>query len=162
MTQPNFERMIRLADEVFSVRNDPTQLNVNAGVIERLQQLHPATLSDYQTPDGPVVWILLIPTHTAVMRRFVDREIDEPAILDLTSPGGAYDALYLCSALVLPEFRRRGLALEVSLKAIEAIRRDHPITALFYWGFSPGGKALAEAVASKAGLPLLSRPSAMS
>jgi hypothetical protein len=155
---PNYEKMLRLADEFFSVKNDPSQLNVTPEVMEKLKAIHPATLSDYGTPDGPVVWILLIPTTGGVMRRFINGEIDEPALLDLTPVPGTYDALYLCSALVLPEYRNRGLALKVSTDAVGAIRRDHPIGTLFYWGFSGEGKALAEALARKTGLPLLSRP----
>jgi hypothetical protein len=155
---PNYEKMLRLADDVFSVRSDPSQLNVTAGVIERLKLLHPATLSDFSTPDGPVVWILLIPTTGELMRRFLGREIDEPALLDLTPVPGIYDALYLCSALVLPEYRRKGLALKVAAGAVEAVRRDHPIATLFYWGFSDEGRALAEALSKETGLPLLARP----
>lgn len=154
MTLPNYERMLRLADEFFSVRTDPEQLNVTPEVIERLKRLHPATLSDHSTTEGPVVWILLIPTVSEVMEHFLDGRVSEARILDLTPEGASYDALYLCSALVLPEYRRRGLALKVAAGAVEAIRRDHPIATLFYWGFSAEGRRLAEAVARAAGLPL--------
>jgi hypothetical protein len=155
---PNYGKMLRLAEEFFSVKNDPSQLNVTPDVMERLKRIHPATLSDYGTADGPVVWILVIPTTNEVMRRFIGKEIDEPALLDLTPVPGTYEALYLCSALVLPEYRKQGLALKVSVGAVEAVRRDHPIATLFYWGFSDEGKALAEALAVKTGLPLLHRP----
>ena len=155
---PNFEKMLRLADEFFSAKDDPSQLNVTGDMMERLKRIHPASLSDHCTRDGPVAWILLIPTTGEVMRRFLHGKIDENALLDLTPVPGTYDALYLCSALVLPEYRNRELALKVSARAVEAIRRDHPIRVLFYWEFSTGGKALAEALAKKTGLPLYSRP----
>jgi hypothetical protein len=158
VTPPNYERMLRLADEFFSVKNDPSQLNVTPGVMEKLKRIHPATLSDHGTADGPVVWILLIPTTGGLMRRFLGKEIDEPALLDLTPVPGMYEALYLCSALVLPEYRRQGLALKVAVEAVGSIRRDHPIATLFYWGFSDEGKALAEALSKATGLPLLARP----
>ena len=44
------------------------------------------------------------------MREFLAGRISERKLLEMTGPGGTYDALYLCSALVLPEFRKQGLA----------------------------------------------------
>jgi GNAT superfamily N-acetyltransferase len=157
VTLPNFDKMLRLADEFFSVRTDPDQLNVTPAVIDRLKQIHPATLSDESTADGPVVWILLIPTTGVLMNRFLAREINERELLDLTPAPGVYAALYLCSALVLPEYRRKGLAAKVAGDAVAAIRRDHPITTLFYWEFSGEGRRLAEAISRECGLPLLVR-----
>ncbi len=157
MTLPNYERMIRLAGEFFSVKTDPDQINVTPEVIDRLNRIHPATLSDYSTADGPAVWILLIPTIREVMERFLSAAINEAQLLDLTPEPASYDSLYLCSALVLPEYRKQGLAARVACGAIESIRRDHPITTLFYWEFSVEGKRLAEAVSRSSGLPLLAR-----
>jgi hypothetical protein len=65
--------------------------------------------------------------------------------------------LYLCSASVLPEFRKKGLAKQVCMDAIKSIRKDHNISTLFYWPFSDEGKLLAAAVAKETGLPLLEK-----
>ena len=73
----NYERLIELADEVFAVRQDPEQLDVDETVIEKLQSIHPATLSDKDFGEGPVLWILLIPTTAALMNRFLNHEINE-------------------------------------------------------------------------------------
>jgi len=150
----NLERMIRLADEVFDTKNDPAQIAVSESTIPRLQAIHPATVSGEETPDGPVAWILLIPTTLEVMEQFLKKEITEQQLLDRTLPGQTYQAIYLCSALVLPEARRRGLARRLVVDAIAAIRRDHPITDLYFWPFSKGGDALATVVANEVGLPL--------
>lgn len=71
MFSSNFERMINLAVETFAAHNDPNQLDVNEEVIKQLEQLHPATLSEHNEGDGPVVWILLIPTTTSLMNEFI-------------------------------------------------------------------------------------------
>jgi hypothetical protein len=146
--------MLRLADEFFGMKNDPDQLNVTQEVIERLKRIHPSTLAEHSTPEGPVVWILTIPTTRRVMESFLRREINEPELLDRTPVPGVYEAIYLCSALVLPEYRGKGLAAGVTAGAVAAIRRDHPVTDLFYWEFSEGGRKLAEAVSRRTGLPL--------
>ncbi len=152
--------MIELADEFFSAKSDPNQISVTAEVMERLRQLHPATMNEQDEGDGPVAWVLVIPTTEDLMKRFIAKEINEQELLEMTplrqkdggQVGGTYDAVYLCSALVLPEFRGRGIARRLLCEAIAAIRKDHPVRHLFYWAFSSEGEKLAEAVSRETGL----------
>jgi hypothetical protein len=153
----NYERLIELADEVFAVRQDPEQLDVDEMVIEKLQSIHRATLSDKDFGDGPVLWILLIPTTTVLMNKFIHQEINEKELYELTQPNQKYDAVYLCSALVLEEYRHKGYAKEVTINAINEIAKDHPIKGLFYWPFTEGGLHTAQAVAKELNLPLYER-----
>ena len=146
--------MIRLADEVFATRHDPDQLDVDDAVLERLVTIHPDTVSEHDDGNGPVAWILLIPTTVDLMESFLRKEISERELFDRTEPGKTYDVLYLCSAMVLEEYRRKGIARDLTLRAVTNIRRDHPIRALFVWTFSPEGKAAAQALAQVTGLPL--------
>ncbi len=150
--------MIQLAEDVFSAHNDPAQLDVDEKVMKRLERIHPATLSEHIEGDGPVVWILLIPTTIDLMNKFVAEEISESELLSKTPLDQKYEALYLCSALVLPEWRRKGLATKVGTVAIRQIRADHPIKYLFTWNFSDEGADLAELASKHESLPLLKRP----
>lgn len=111
-------------------------------------------MSEYANEDGPVVWILMIPTTSDTMQRFLKSDISERQLLMETKPGDTYDAIYLCSAYVLPEFRRKGLAKKTAMEAIANMQKDHPIKALYYWPFSEDGKASAQALAKELGLPL--------
>lgn len=151
------ERMIQLVGDFFDVKNDPDQLSVTEKVMKKLDKIHPSCMSEYNEGDGPIVWILLIPTTETVMKRFLKKEISETELLNETKPGEKYDAIYLCSASVLPEYRRKGLAKKVGMKAIRDIMKDHKIKALYYWGFSPEGQALAEKAAKELKLPLYKR-----
>lgn len=153
----NLERMIQLAEEVFSVKNDPNQLDVNPTVLERLQQIHPATVAEYDDGNGPVAWILLIPTTLELMNRFIENKISEKELFDLTPLNTKYEALYLCSALVLEEYRRKGIAKRLTMEAIENIRKDHPLKALFVWTFSKEGDLGAAEIARLTSLPLYKR-----
>lgn len=149
--------MIQLADEVFATKNDPDQLDVNQEVIERLHALHSATVSEYDDGNGPVAWVLLIPTTMDLMNRFLENKITEKELFDLTPTGITYDALYLCSAMVLEEHRRTGIAKRLTLEAIDSIRKDHPIQALFLWAFSREGDLGSENIARLTALPLYKR-----
>jgi len=154
MTLSNFERLVQLADEVFAVKSDPSQLDVNPEVLDRLHQLHPATISAEDYGNGPVAWVLLIPTTIDLMNRFLTDEISEKELFKLTPLNAQYGAIYLCSALVLEEYRRKGITQKLALSAIEIIRKDHPLSAAFVWAFSPEGDLAAENIARLAGLPL--------
>jgi len=149
--------MIQLADEVFATKTDPNQLDINEEVLDHLRTIHPATVSEYDDGHGPVAWILLIPTTTALMNQFIEGKITEKELYELTPLNTHYEALYLCSAMVLEEYRRKGIAKQITLKAMEAISKDHSIQALFVWTFSKEGKAGAEALARLTGLPLFYR-----
>ncbi len=154
LSMSNLDRMIALATEVFDARNDPEQIAVTEQDMERLHALHPATMTQQATDDGPVAWILLFPTTHDLMERFLRKEISERALLSLTPVGGRFEAVYLCSALVLPEYRGKGVAKRLSVDAVRSIQKDHPIKELFVWPWSKGGDRAAESVARETGLPL--------
>lgn len=157
MSLSNFERLIKLADDVFDIKSDPDQLDVNQDVIERLQRIHPATVSEYDDRNGPVAWVLVLPTSSVLMNRFLKCEISEKDLFEFTPPDITYEAIYLCSALVLEEYRRKGITKQLALNAIENIRRDHPVKALFVWAFSKEGDLASEKIAQLVSLPLLRR-----
>lgn len=157
MSEENLERMIRLAEEFFETKNDPAQISVNGASMDRLRRIHPGTLTEQRDEKGPIAWILVIPTTKAVMEKFVTKEINERELLDVTPLGVMYDALYLCSALVLPEHRGKGLAKRLISQAVKSVQKDHPIEYFFYWAFSIEGERLAASIAKECGLPLLRR-----
>jgi len=157
MALSNLERMIQLAEDVFAVKNDPNQLDVDQEVIGRLRKMHPSTVSEYDDGKGPVAWILVIPTTLDLMNQFLIGAISEKELFYLTPTDVPYEALYLCSALVLEEYRQQGLAKRLSLSAIENIRRQHPVKALFVWPFTLEGDLASESLARLTALPLYKR-----
>ena len=157
MSLSNLQRMIQLADQVFATKNDPSQLDVNQEVIEHLQRIHPATVSEFDDGNGPVAWVLLIPTTLDLMNRFLENKISEKELFELTPFDSTFEAVYLCSALVLEEYRRKGIAKQLALNAIESMRKDHPLKSLFVWAFSKEGDLGSETIARLISLPLYKR-----
>jgi GNAT superfamily N-acetyltransferase len=146
--------MIRLAEEFFVTKNDPSQISVTEEVMERLRQIHHATLSERGDGNGPIAWVIVIPITQDLMRRFIAGRINERELLEKIPFGAVYDVVYLCSALVLPEHRGKGLAKQLMCTAVKTIQENHPITSLLYWSFSGEGTRLAESVARSLKLPL--------
>jgi hypothetical protein len=158
---PNFAKMFAVIEETFAMRNDPDQLQVTEKDQKKLQAIHPATLNELADKNGPLIWVLLIPTTKKVMDDFLSGRITERQVLENTEPGQAYDAIYLCSVTTLPEVRGKGESKKLCLKAIEAIRNDHPIQYLFTWPFTEEGRLLARSLGKLVGLPVLERPVAL-
>ncbi len=157
MAFSNFERMIQLTDEVFATKSDANQLDVNEEVLDHLRQIHPATVSEYDDGQGPVAWVLLIPTTTELMNNFLLKEITEKQLYESTPLNTKYEAIYLCSAMVLEEYRRKGIAKKITQQAITKIRQDHPIKSMFVWTFSEEGLQGAKAIANLNSIPLFVR-----
>jgi len=153
----NYERMMQLAEDTFAVKNDPSQLDVDEEVINHLLKIHPSTVSEKDDGDGPVAWVLLLPTTEKLMHQFLNKEITEKELYERTPLNEKYDAVYLCSAMVLEEFRKKGIAKTLTLSALEKIRELHNINYLFVWNFSEEGAASSISIAKLAALPLLIR-----
>jgi GNAT superfamily N-acetyltransferase len=153
----NFERMMKLAEDVFAVKNDPEQLDVNEDVIEQLIAIHSATVSEHDEGEGPVAWVLVIPTTTELMNRFLKKEITEKQLFLLTQIEKHFETVYLCSALVLEEHRRKGITKQLAINAIEQIKVNHRIESLFVWSFSKEGELAAEKIAEQTKLELFKR-----
>jgi hypothetical protein len=90
----NLERMIQFAAEVFDVKNGMKQLAINPNVMDHLKKLHPATISEHTNENGPVCRVLVIPTTTLLMNRFLENKISEKELFRLTEVGMKYDAIY--------------------------------------------------------------------
>ena len=146
--------MLQLVDDFFSIKNDPRQLEVTDDILEALIKLHPASVSEYADRAGPVCWILMIPTSEKVMELFLNDKIFESDILNLSIAEKNIDAIYLCSAIVLPEFRNQGIAKQISIAAIEKMQFTFPIKILFTWPFSNEGRNLGNSIAKTLNLPL--------
>ena len=146
--------MIELADQVFDVRNDPEQLNVTEEVISQLKSIHPATLSEFIEGDGPVCWILLIPSTLKTMDDFIENKITESELLKSSLNEKNYQAIYLCSALVLPEFRNKGIAFRSTIDSIKSMQEKFEIHYLYSWPFSEEGRSLSEKISATLNLPV--------
>jgi len=153
----NLERMIQLAEVFFETKNDPSQISINSRVMLRLKHIHPDTITEKRTSKGPIAWILVIPTSRKLMEQFITKKINERELYHKIPLHVKYDSIYLCSALVLPEYRGRGLATRLMIKAVKSIQKEHAIKCLFYWAFSIEGKKLAASVARTFSLPLYKR-----
>jgi predicted acetyltransferase len=85
------------------------------------------------------------------MNKFIASKITENELFEGIKDSVDYtnfETIYLCSVVIIPEYRRKGLATKSIIKSIKKIigkRKIRPV--LFYWGFSDAGKKACEKVA---------------
>ena len=153
----NLRRMLDLVDEVFETKSDPNQLSFTEEDMEHLQALHPACLNELSNEDGPYAWISIFPTSLILAKEFVGGKSTERELFDKTlelNPA-QLDTVYLCSALVLPEFRKNKIAFNTTVQAIESMKNNLSIQHVLVWPFSQEGEKLAKKIAEASLLPLL-------
>lgn len=154
----NLKRMLELAEEFFGAENDPDQIFHEEKDMDALMRIHSSSVTEIANEDGPIAWLVILPTTNELMEKFLKKEISERELLLKTNPGDAYQALYLCAALVLPEFRRQGIIFNAAKNTITTIEKEYSIHALFTWAWSPEGRENARKIAEALKLPLYERP----
>ncbi len=156
--QPNLIKLLDLVDRIFQTRNDPTQIGFSDQDMAKMSRLHTACLQEAENEEGPIAWVAVIPTSQSLMHEFIDKAISERELFDLTTPETPKQVVYLCSAIVLPEFRASGVAMKLSLNAIHAMQQQWKISAAFVWPFSNDGEMLARSIARRCEFELFIRP----
>lgn len=155
--KPNLLKLLELVDHVFQTRNDPSQIGFTESDMAKMNNLHVECLQEAENEDGPIAWVAVIPTSLDLMNEFIIKTITERELFDRTTMETPKEAVYLCSAIVLPDFRRKGIALQLSLEAIHAMQQHWSLSAVFVWPFSDEGKVLAHKIADECGLTLYTR-----
>lgn len=140
-------KMMAVADELFGTQSDPDQIPVTMDSWNRISRISKDFLSCRLTDDGELKgWAVVIPTTRQVMGDFLTGRISEKELMHRTPLQKEYDALYLCSVIVLPEYRRQGIAAGLLKELIDKapIKKG---AALFAWPFSAEGKMLVRKLA---------------
>lgn len=151
----------RIAEGYFKTANDPEQAHITVKRARWLWRDCPECINIIKSDNMVVGSTLVLPCTTELMELFISKKINEEQLFDSiqkTVDYGSMQAIYLCSAVLIPGFRRKGLAsqgLERSVRKMMAKTKIKPV--LFYWAYSKEGGFLAEKVAGNLGLELKKR-----
>lgn len=150
-------QVVAAYEATFGTKTDPDQMQVTQESREKITKLMPNWLVYRVGQVGELMaFANVVPTTREVAERFLSGEITEREILELTKSQERYTALYLCSAVTLPEYRRQGLALELSKELIaNALLTDDAL--LFAWIFSNEGDRLVRKLESELGREIKTR-----
>ncbi|MFH1146033.1 MAG: hypothetical protein V1707_03680 [bacterium] len=132
-----------IAEQIFGTAHDPSQIPINEQSLSKLRMLHADTIMYKVVNNQPVGWIVTVPTTKELANCFLEGQLTEKELFDKTQPQAIYEALYLCAAITVPEYRRQGIATELFKRVVRSI----PLVAkplLFAWPTTElGEKAVA-------------------
>lgn len=151
------EKMNAMAIELFHTENDDTQasptLEKSLQVINKEKYNFISVNND---KDEPIAWSLVMPTSLEVMDNFLSEEITERELLEISRTDNKFEALYLFSVIVLPEYRRKGLGQFLFKTQIEYFKERYDITEVYSWWFSEEGKKLGDSLEKDLGIEIKS------
>jgi hypothetical protein len=133
------QRTMKIAEEFFGTQTDPNQIPITFETVKKLNNLSKSWYEyELNNKEEPISWVVLVPTQKEIAEKFLNNQITERQILDLTKKQNVYNALYLCSAFTVPEERGKGLATNLFKRAIKNIPLT-PDAFVFAWPFSEDG-----------------------
>lgn len=149
------QKMDRIAEDIFGTEKDPGQIPITKEYGEILERLTPHWIK-YRLDDygEPIAWSVVVPTQLDLMHKFMRGEITEKELVDLTKHQDEYEALYLCAAVTIPQYRRKGYALETMIEAINNVPHVENAV-LFAWAYSEEGRKLVEKLSGVLGDKIL-------
>jgi hypothetical protein len=153
MDEQILNKIISVDEKFFRTTNDSQQIPITKEALDKILQLHSNAFLYKLENNEPISWVVVVPTSKDLADKFLNDEISERELLDLTKPQLVYEAIYLCSATTMPEHRRKGYVIEMMKEAIGSIPHKEDVK-LFAWAYSPEGKALMEKAAREFGVKI--------
>ena len=148
------QKMDVIAEEIFGTQNDPSQISVTKESGDKLSAITPNWI-EYELDErgDPIAWVVILPTTKELAEKFLNKEINERELLDLTKWQEKYSAIYLCAAITVPEHRRKGLALKLFKQAIAKISKTDNYS-LFAWPMGDGVEGLNQKLENDLGVKI--------
>lgn len=142
-----FEKMSAIAEKFFGTKIDPDQIPVTKTSRLKLKELSPFGLNCALDENrDPISWVVCIPTTLNLMNEFISGKITEKEMFDRTEKSENYSALYLCSAITIPQYRRKGIARFLILESVNKFKELNPDIQLFAWIYSKEGSELSKSL----------------
>ena len=143
MTQEELMRKeMKIAEEIFGTESDPDQMPINDETRKKLDSLCTGWLeTEFDEAGEPISWAVVMPTQRALAEKFLNKEINERKLLELTHPEDSYDAIYIVSVITVPEHRGKGLGKKVIEKAVSNMSTTSDAL-YFTWPTTPEGEGM--------------------
>ena len=141
----------RLAEEYFGMNTDSNQIPASMENVKWINKNIPDCVNVIKN-DGKIIgFTFIVPGNKKIMNDFLDEKINENELFEMVKSNISYDnfyTIYLCSAFIKNEFRRKNLALNGFIKSIDKLLgkvKKKPI--LFIWAYTKEGERLGEKIA---------------
>ncbi len=149
------EEMVK---KYFKTDENPEQMPPTKETQDFLYKSCQGYMNVLKDDDKVVGFMLLLPARKELMNDFISKKINEVTLFEriMRSPMDKIpQTIYLCSTIVLEDYRGKGFAVEGTLKILDKFKKNKPI--LFSWSISPEGDNMAKKISKISGLKLIVR-----
>lgn len=159
-TQNQLKKILEIAEQFYGTFDDLEQIPINENSFNRLISIHEETIKlKTDNSNSPVSWIVVIPTSGETMNLFLDKKINERELFDRAVKEKSFEALYLCSAFTISEYRNKGYAKELLIESINKFAPDKSVE-LYVWIYSKEGANLINVLEESLGREIKKRKNA--
>jgi len=162
ITRKDGDKIGRINEAYFKTENDSEQAKITEKRRDWFMREFPEAANVIKVDDKIIGSTLVLPCTLRLMNLFISKNINEEQLfqeLERTASYSNIETIYFCSAIIVPEFRRKGLATQAVEKSIKKMlsKTKNKVKTIFYWGYSNEGSALAGKIAKDLGLELKKR-----
>ncbi len=158
LTYKDLRDTAEMAEKYFGTEKDPSQMPTDENASKWLLENIPDCVNVIKDNEELIGFTFIIPCNEDIMNQFLSKKINEAQLYEEVKKQKAhknFTAIYLCSAFIKPEYRRKGLAAKAVMKSIKKITKKIPT--LFFEAYSEEGKKTADAMAKKLKIKILER-----
>ena len=148
-----------LSESFFGQSRDPQQMQVTPKTIKWFMNNFPKGLNQILDDDALVGFSMVFLSDEKTMKKFIEGKINENELSDYFMENFGkkkMDCIYLCAALVIPKYQKRGFATRALVNQITQLGKTYNIKFknLFYWGYSDAGTRTARKISKTLKMPL--------
>jgi ribosomal protein S18 acetylase RimI-like enzyme len=157
LDKKTFDEINELVVETFGIDVDPEQLPPTPEVWQKLLEMNKNSIVVKRTDDGELIGsVCVVPTNEELMQKFIDAEITEKQLFEMTPLQKNYETIYVCAAIIKPEYRKQGWATKMLTESIVGVENGKEAQ-LFCWTVSPEGEKLVSALERKLDRKIIDR-----
>lgn len=141
-----------LAEKYFGTRKDPEQMPTDEKASNWILHNIPECVNVIKNNGEIIGFSFIMPCNEELMKQFISKKLNESQLYKEIKKKITYKnftTIYLCSAFVKPDYRKKGLASKAVMKSIEKIMKNNKIPTLFFEAYSEDGRKTVEAMAKK-------------
>lgn len=159
-TEKDYNLISEMAERFFLTKNHPEQMQCKDVTWKFVSKHFPNSLNAIKDNKTVVGFTFTLPCDKKSMMEFVNKKITERdlfyKIRDEIKPKD-YETLYLVDSIILPTYRRKGLATRAFIRHIKEYQKSIKNIELFCWPVTEEGRMLARKIAKITGLKLRER-----
>ena len=146
LTSKQLEKTLEIAEKFYGTSSDPEQIPITKDSFVRLMSIHQEAIKlETDGDDNPISWVVVVPTSKENMELFLENKVNEKELFDKAVDEKSFEALYLCSAFTIPEYRGMGYAKKLLMDAINEFASEKSVE-LYAWVYSKEGESLIKAL----------------